>query len=97
TRCSRDWSSDVCSSDLSWWEPCWPSATLSATGPAGEGGSFGVAAVLIVAYRLLDLGHGVHHERPVLSDRLADGAGRQHQRPAGKIGRASCRERVQRE
>ena len=51
-------------------------------GPAAEAGA------LVVGERLLDLGLGVHHERPVLDDGLADRAPLQHQH-LGAVGRRS--------
>src|SRR5207248_5945586 len=88
TRSYGDWSSDVCSSDLSW---LWTSAAfqphvqriagaqvdlrLELDGPVGH------VAEAIVARDLVQV-----HEHLVEGEGLAD----------AKIGRASCRERVER-
>src|SRR5207245_6646781 len=91
TRCYRDWSSDVCSSDLV--------HPVGHAVPAGVSGDVVVADVLADAHGVevdvapggddVDVPHGV--------GQLAAGAGlvvRQVRggEPGGQIGRASCRE-----
>src|SRR5690606_41203566 len=85
TSFSRDWSSDVCSSDLEVSTP--PPPLLGADHTAGaeeaglrdRGGSRSTAGVRSVGTSALD------HTREPFPASVSD----------GKIGRASCRERVQ--
>src|SRR2546429_2460253 len=78
TRCSRDWSSDVCSSDLLRYEK------LS---------NFDPDATIIEKMTIVELIDGTRHEgivpidRPREYSRISDVLN-------DKIGRASCRERV---
>src|SRR5690606_39837908 len=80
TRFSRDWSSDVCSSDLCWRRCCCPTSTPGAScAPLGREAAMW-ARSLAAALLGLPLAVGVIGLLALLW-------------PGDKIGRASCRER----
>src|SRR5690606_40615815 len=78
TSFSRDWSSDVCSSDLSWWHRR-PATRIGAAGAAGNRtGLRRLAHGAVVVDRLLEveiaadrgrIGERKHLGRPVAADR----------------------------
>src|SRR3712207_6848152 len=82
TRYWRDWSSDVCSSDLAEVRPRERRATLGPPRREVVGDAEAVEAGLLRRLRLLD---------HVLGQELLAGGG---EPVLGQIGRASCRERV---
>src|SRR5690606_39717607 len=81
TRFSRDWSSDVCSSDLA--------GILVERAGHGDGKLPGQETNSKIEFRIVVFGPATH-QHPVLRSRQ-----RAFLEPAMKIGRASCRERVE--
>src|SRR5207249_8826440 len=94
TRSKRDWSSDVCSSDLPGWGP-FDALRLTFELNAESDTLEGLADVpLVRAARRLDLHYGyfLHTDQP---PEVMTAAGQEPSlREMRQIGRASCRERV---
>src|SRR5690606_40512428 len=84
TRFSRDWSSDVCSSDLNRTCPAWKAERVVMAGVPAE-----------AALDILHLFGGEHAQTRSQAVLLGPVGGLAHHSHDGEIGRASCRERGQ--